>query len=143
FLQHLAATLDPKHQLRLLHSDRSLTDCRPASLIGSTTIATLEAGLGRSLDRRRFRMNIYAEWSAAGTEEGFVGRRVRLGERVTLYVLERDPRCKMLSLDAETAAHDPSILRYVAQQHDACAGVYAAVLVEGLVRQGDPITLLD
>lgn len=143
FLQHLAAALDPKHQLRLVHSDRALTDCRPASLIGSTTIATLEAGVGRPLDRRRFRMNVYAEWSAAELEEGFVGRRIRLGERVILYVLERDPRCKMISLDPDTAAHEPAILRYVAQQHDACAGVYAAVLVEGVVRQGDPITLLD
>ncbi len=143
FLQHLAATLDPKHQLRLLHSDRALTDCRPASLIGSTTIATLEAGLGRPLDRRRFRMNIYAEWSAGEPEEGFVGRRIRLGERVVLYVLERDPRCKMISLDPETAAHDPAIFRHVAQQHDACAGVYAAVLVEGVVRQGDAITLVE
>lgn len=143
FLQHLAATLDPKHRLRPVHSDRALTDCRPASLIGSTTIATLEAGVGRPLDRRRFRMNVYAEWSAAEPEEEFVGRRIRLGERVTLFVLERDPRCKMISLDPDTGAHDPAIFRHVAQQHEACAGVYAAVLVEGVVRQGDPITLVD
>jgi uncharacterized protein len=58
-------------------------------------------------------------------------------------VLERDPRCKMISLDPDTGEHNPEVLRRVAQEHDACAGVYCAVLIEGSVKKGDPIELLD
>jgi MOSC domain-containing protein len=142
FLRGLARGLDPTHQLRLLHSDRALADCRPASLISSATIAGLEAGLAMPLDSRRFRANIYAAWTAPQTEDAFLGRRIQIGERVVLYFLERDPRCKMISLDPATGAHDPAVLRYVAQQCGSYTGIYAAVLIEGIVREGDPITLL-
>ncbi len=59
-----------------------------------------------------------------------------------MTVLERDPRCKMITLDPDTGEADPAILRHVARTRDGKAGVYAAVLVEGLVRQGDPIWLV-
>jgi uncharacterized protein YcbX len=143
FLQRLSATLDPKHQLRLVHSDRALVDCRPVSLISNATISGIESGTALSLDLRRFRANIYAAWTADQTEGAFVGRRVQIGDRVTLYFLEPDPRCKMISLDPTTGAHNPAVLRYVAQQCDTCAGIYAAVLVEGIVRPGDSIVVLD
>ena len=77
-----------------------------------------------------------------GTEDGLVGRSLRLGEKVIVTVLERDPRCKMITLDPDTAQASPEILRTVAQEHDGKAGVYAAVLVEGTIRPGDEITLL-
>lgn len=143
FLQHLASALDAKHQLTLVHSDRALADCRPASLISTAAIAGLEAGMGIPLDHRRFRANVYAEWAGPETEDAFLGRRVRLGDQAILYFLERDPRCKMISLDPDTGAHDPRVLRYVAQQRGGYVGIYAAVLVEGIVKQGDSITVLD
>ena len=59
-----------------------------------------------------------------------------------ISVLERDPRCKMITLDPDTAEPRPEILRKVARDHDGKAGVYGAVLVEGMVRQGDEIELL-
>ena len=58
-------------------------------------------------------------------------------------VLERDSRCKMISLDPETGGHSPQILRVVAQKHEANAGVYCAVLVEGILKIGDAIELLN
>jgi uncharacterized protein YcbX len=58
-------------------------------------------------------------------------------------VLERDPRCKLISLDPDTGEHDPAFLRKVAQAHEAFAGVYCAVLVEGVVSKGDSIELID
>ncbi len=58
-------------------------------------------------------------------------------------VLERDPRCKMISLDPENGTHNPDILRSVAKLHSANAGVYCAVLVEGILKEGDEIQLLD
>ena len=72
-----------------------------------------------------------------------VGRRLRIGPKLTVHILERDIRCRMIGIDPETLEENPEILRYVAKNHDNTAGVYAAVLVEGLVRPGDDIVLLD
>jgi uncharacterized protein YcbX len=58
-------------------------------------------------------------------------------------VLERDPRCKMISLDPDTGEHNPAVLRKVAKAHANFAGVYCAVLVEGVLTKGDSIHLLD
>jgi MOSC domain-containing protein YiiM len=49
----------------------------------------------------------------------------------------------MISLDPDTAEANPDILRQVVQAHGSSAGVYGAMLAEGLVRTGDPVTLLD
>jgi MOSC domain-containing protein len=53
------------------------------------------------------------------------------------------PPCHTISLDPATGAHSPEVLRYVARQWGRYAGIHAAVLVEGIVRQGDTIALLD
>jgi uncharacterized protein YcbX len=57
--------------------------------------------------------------------------------------LERDPRCKMISLDPDTGEHNPEVLRKVVKAHANLAGVYCAVLVEGILTKGDSIHLLD
>jgi uncharacterized protein YcbX len=131
--------------LTLLRSDRALTDCRPVSLFALQTARQLAAEVGSPLDERRFRANIYADLgTAAGfAEDGFVGRRLRLGAKAVIAIIERDPRCKMITIDPDTAAANPEVLRRVARGHDGKAGVYGAVLVEGMVLQGDEIALLD
>ncbi len=58
-----------------------------------------------------------------------------------MAVLERDPRCKMITLDANTGQPNPDVMKHVARQHDGKAGVYGAVLAEGMIRQGDEIML--
>jgi hypothetical protein len=62
---------------------------------------------------------------------------------VVVAVLERDPRCKMITLDPDTARPSPCLLRKVTRDHEGMAGIYAAVLVEGTVRPGDAIELLS
>ena len=52
-----------------------------------------------------------------------VGRTLRLGPRVTIAVLERDARCKMITIDPETAEPSGAILRQVSRAHDGMAGV--------------------
>ena len=141
----LCAGLRGDHRVTLVRSDRALTDCRPVSLISRQTIRHLEGERGGPLDERRFRANVYLDLASAGGfgEDAWVGRRLRLGPKAVLMVLERDPRCKIMSLDPETGAHDPDVLRLVAREHGACAGVYGAVLVEGMLTRGDAIELLD
>jgi uncharacterized protein YcbX len=131
------------HAVALRFSERALYDCRPVSLFGNATAACLARELGAPVDRRRFRANLYADWDGGADgpfrEDGLVGRTLQLGDRLRVAVLERDPRCKMITLDPDTGRQDPALLRHVNQAHGGTAGVYAAVLVEGVVRKGDPI----
>jgi uncharacterized protein YcbX len=138
----LGEGISKKNQLRLVRSDRALTDCRPVSLISLQTIRQIESELSMPIDKRRFRANIYFNLSPESggfAEDNFVGRRLRIGSKATIMVLERDPRCKMISLDPDTGEHNPEVLRKVAQAHGNFAGVYCAVLVEGLLKKGDLI----
>ncbi len=133
------------HTLSLLRSeDRALTDCRPVSLFSMQTVRRTGEEVGNTLDKRRFRANVYADFgSMAGfAEEGFIGSRLRIGGRAEVAVVERDPRCKIITLDPDTAEANPEILRKLARGHEGFAGVYGAVLVEGTVRPGDEINVL-
>jgi uncharacterized protein YcbX len=105
----------------------------------------VEVELGIPLDKRRFRSNIYFNLATDGGfgEDKLVGRKLRIGSSAVIMVLERDPRCKMISLDPDTGEHNPEVLRNVAQGHGNCAGVYCAVLIEGVLTKGDTIELLD
>jgi hypothetical protein len=49
----------------------------------------------------------------------------------------------MIVLDPDTGEKAPAILKKVAQAHEGMAGVYGAVMVEGMFHKGDPIELLD
>ena len=143
----LLALLAPENpaSLSLIRSDRALTDCRPVSLISLQTVHRLGDEVGVALDQRRFRANIYADLDATveAGEIAFLGRTLRIGEKLVLSVLERDPRCKMITLDPETGAPNPEILRNVNRRHGGNAGVYAAVLTEGTVHPGDEIVVLE
>jgi uncharacterized protein YcbX len=144
-LEMLGEGLKGENHLSLLRSDRALTDCRPVSLIALQTIAQIGDELGFALDKRRFRANIYFDLAGGDGfgEYAFLGRRLRIGPKAEIMVLERDPRCKMISLDPETGEHNPAILKHVAKAHEADAGVYCAVLVEGMIKKGDTLELLD
>ena len=130
---------------RLIRSDRAQVDCRPISLISTQTVAQIGAEVGMAMDQRRFRANINVDLSAAGGfgEDAFVGRVLRIGATAVVAVTGRDPRCKMITIDPATALLSPEIMRGVKNGHDGMAGVYGAVLVEGIVRTGDAITLLE
>jgi len=144
-IRRLAERIGAAPSLALLRSERAMTDCRPVSLFSVQTVQRLGEEIGGPIDKRRFRANVYVDLGSAGGfgEDGFVGRTLRLGSKAVISVLERDPRCKMITLDPDTAEPRPEILRKVARDHDGKAGVYGAVLVEGMVRQGDEIELLD
>lgn len=143
-LDHLRAGADSQHQLRLLRSEKALTDCRPISIFAVQSARKLGEETGADVDKRRFRANVYVDLkSARGFEEdGFVGRSLRIGDRVVVAVLDRDPRCMMITLDPDTAEKTPAILKKVAQAHEGFAGIYGAVLTEGMIRRGDPVELL-
>ncbi|MFN2578752.1 MAG: MOSC domain-containing protein [Pyrinomonadaceae bacterium] len=125
-------------------SDRALTDCRPVSLISLQTVRQVEGELGVPIDKRRFRANVYFNLASGDgfAEDELVGRRLRIGSHAEIMVLERDPRCKMISLDPDTGEHNPEVFRKVVQAHANFAGVYCAVLVEGLLKKNDLIEVV-
>ena len=49
----------------------------------------------------------------------------------------------IITLDPDTGEQTPAILKKVAQAHEGMAGVYGAVLVEGMLHKGDQVELLD
>jgi uncharacterized protein len=136
--------MDVAHQLTLLRSDRALTDCRPLSLISAQTIRQLGREGSAEIDPRRFRANVYLDLNAAKgfAEDQLVGRTLRIAN-VVVSILLRDPRCVMIALDPDTGEKRPAILKQVAQDHENCAGVYAAILSEGLIREGDRVELQE
>jgi uncharacterized protein YcbX len=143
--QQLADRAGNGHSLTLVRSERAMTDCRPISLFSLQTARYLGEEVGAVLDKRRFRANVYLDLRTANgfSENGLVGRKVRIGSKVVICVVARDPRCQMITLDPETAAPNPEILRKVARDHDGAAGVYGAVLEEGVIRAGDPVKPVD
>lgn len=144
-LETIRDGLEDKHQLTLLRSDRAMTDCRPLSIFAVQTAKQLGDEVGVDVDKRRFRANIYLDLTSAGgfAEDQFVGQTLRIGSQVIVSVLARDTRCLMIVLDPDTAEKAPALLKQVAQAHEGKAGVYAAVLTEGMIRKGDPVELLE
>src|SRR5207247_512632 len=113
----LRADIDEKHQLTLMRSERALTDCRPVSTFSFQSARQLAEETGISLDKRRFRANVYVDLTSAQGfgENEFVGRSLRIGPKVVVTILERDPRCVMITLDPDTGEKNPAILKKVAK----------------------------
>jgi uncharacterized protein YcbX len=140
----LGAGIPGEAVLSLTHSDRALTDCRPVSLISCQAITRLGEELGTPLDPRRFRANIYLNLREGNgpLEDSLLGRRLRIGPKAVISILERDPRCAIVNLDPDTGESTPAIFKHVVRNHGGDTGVYAAVLVEGLIHKGDTVELV-
>jgi len=144
-IEDLRANVGKEHELTLLRSEKAITDSRPVSIFALQSAKRLGQETGVDVDKRRFRANIYLDLasSEAFAENEFVGKSVRFGSKVVVSVLDRDSRCMMITLDPDTAEKTPAILKQVAQAYDGMAGVYGAVLTEGIIRKGDTVELLD
>jgi MOSC domain-containing protein len=144
-IEMLRTNIDQKHQVTLMQSQRAMTDCRPVSIFSLQSAQQLAEEVGTPVDKRRFRANVYVDLTSAEgfAENELVGRSVRIGSKVVVMVLERDARCVVITLDPDTGEHAPAILKRVAQAHDGMAGVYGAVLVEGILHKGDSVEVLD
>jgi uncharacterized protein len=143
-IDNLRSNTDGNHELTLLRSDKAITDCRPLSIFAVQTAEKLGEETGVTVDKRRFRANVYVDLASSEgfAEDKFVGRSLRIGSKVTVAVLQRDARCRMITLDPDTAEKTPAILKAVAQAHEGMAGVYGAVLAEGMIRKDDPVELI-
>jgi uncharacterized protein len=144
-IEMLRADVDQKHQVTLMQSQRAMTDCRPVSIFSLQSARQLAEETATPVDKRRFRANVYVDLTSANgfAENELVGRSVKIGPKVVITVLERDARCMIITLDPDTGEQAPVLLKKVAQAHEGMAGVYGAVLVEGMLHKGDPVEVLD
>lgn len=136
------------HAVSLLRSYRGLFDAFSVSIISLQTVAGVGALAGRELDPRRFRPSVVIDAPGGDPfpEDAWVGRTVAVGDgddALHVRIDVRDPRCMVINFDHETADRDPSVLRAVARNRDACAAVYGSVARPGVVRVGAPLRLLD
>ena len=116
------------HELKLVRSERAMTDCRPIALFSTKTAQQLGRELGTDMDKRQFRANVYVDLESkkAFGEDEFVGRTLRIGAKTTIAVTDRDPRCKMITLDPDTADENAEVMRLVAGAREGKVGVYRA-----------------
>ena len=116
------------------------------SLMSEASLAELgrHAGADGAVDGRRFRMLVTVDGVAAHEEDGWLGRRVRLGEAL-VRPLGRVGRCAITTQNPESGDRDLDTLRVLKEyrglgpRRELDFGVYGEVLEPGRVRVGDPV----
>jgi uncharacterized protein YcbX len=138
--------------LRLVASrtavDRGIT--ATASIVSRGSLRRLAEQAERdAVDARRFRMLIEIDGVAPHEEDGWVGRRLRVGPAL-LALHGHVGRCLITSRDPETAEVDLPTLELLAQYRREIEsteplpfGIYGEVLQGGTVRIGDPVTVAE
>ena len=119
----------------------------PASLVSTASLEALRAaaGIDDRIDGRRFRMTVGVDGVDAHAEDGWIGRRVRLGGAVVL-VRETVGRCAVTTRDPDTGVRDLETLdtiaayrAHVPSREPLPFGVWCEVVQPGRVAVGDSV----
>jgi uncharacterized protein YcbX len=137
--------------VRLVRAERAgdASDFHPLSIISTASLAELagHAGVREMGDHRRFRMLLVLDGCRPREEDGWEGRRLRLGDAV-VRVGGPVPRCVVTTLDPDTGVRDADTLRAITALRGLSArrtidfGVYGAVERPGRVRVGDLVCVV-
>jgi len=104
-------------------------------------VATDGAVAWMGVDGRRFRPNIVIGGVEGLAEREWPGRQVRMGG--ALIAVERVcKRCVMTTLDPDTMAQDPDVLRRINEELDGRFALNCTVVERGPVAVGDPVKLV-
>ena len=115
-------------------------DDAPISIIVDCWLDELRAHLGYAVEWERFRPNFFvrAELPFRQSEQELQGAELRIGA-VRLRVRSPIERCVAITYHPRGERSDPEILRLIAQQRDACMGIYCDVLQPGRACVGDRV----
>ena len=118
-----------------------------ASIISLASVADVGSrGGDANLDPGRFRMLVELDGVEAYAEDGWQGRRLRLGGAV-VRLGRRVDRCVMTNLAPDTGANDFGTLEVLAQHRkvgtELLLGVYGDVEQPGRIEIGDAAELVD
>ena len=120
-LRYLEERLPQANRITLEHEPEAApyTDVRPLALVSTQTLATLSGSFGQAVDPRRFRANLLLTFTPEAVvdltggdpnlfpEDALAGHSVRLGATCRLRLLERIPRCRVVTLHPDTTEPDP------------------------------------
>lgn len=138
--------------LRLVEAKDSAPDrgrSGAATLVSTAALAALAAELGvDEVDGRRFRMHFGIDGVAAHAEDGWIGRRVRVGDAVVIPQ-GNVGRCAVTTQNPDSGRPDLDTLKALARYRadlettePLSFGVYAAVAQPGRIRVGDAVSLI-
>lgn len=106
-----------------------------------SSLEAVGAALGIPADLRRFRPNVHVELDAeAFAEEGWEGRRLRIGE-IEVKLIHPCERCVIPTRDPDTQERDSRVLLWLIRERRELFGINAEVPAPGLIRTGDPVEL--
>jgi hypothetical protein len=110
------------------------------SLINLETLKDLERVLGKPVDPRRFRANIYVSGLPAWAEFDWLGKKIRVAGQPLFVARERIGRCIATGVDPETGERDMNIPRTMLDVfgHKDC-GLYLEPVADGRIAAGDEI----
>ncbi len=113
------------------------TDYASVSMLNLSSHKSLEAEMGIALSPLRWRCNLWLDGLQPWAEEGWAGRRFRLGE-AEIEIAEPIVRCKATTADPATGRVDADTLGALRAARGAqTMGVYARVVAPGRIAVGD------
>jgi uncharacterized protein YcbX len=146
-IEYFKAHISNTARFSLVESSVPQTDVRPLSLISRQTVSQIASEVGRPIRERRFRANLIVDLADGSFgEDRFVGTRLRVGPSAVLEIIERVPRCRVVTHDPDAPeVEEPAfeIMRALDRFHQGRAGVYARVVTPGPVRSNDAIQVVD
>ncbi|HKD21018.1 MAG TPA: MOSC domain-containing protein [Rhizomicrobium sp.] len=133
--------------VELMKLRQGIFDETPVSVITPATISAIAREAGRDLDTRRFRPNIVIATDAPQpfVEDDWIGGRLVFGSETDGAVVQitlRDLRCVMIDFDPDTAERNPRVMQAVVRLNDNNAGAYGTVARTGVLRVGQPVSLI-
>ena len=120
-------------------------DASPVSIVGTATLDWCARELGVDADRRRLRTNLVVETAEPFDEEGWIGRKLEVGQAdppVRLAVVDRVERCRTIDLAQDGVTTTTAWLKALGRSRELCVAVYAEVVAPGAVAVGDVVRVL-
>ena len=125
----------------LIRVGRGNFDAMPVSVVGQGTLDAVGAAHGRPVEAIRFRPNIVID---AGHERDWLDKCLVFGDAGTgprLRVNKPIERCAFITIDPNTAARDPRLLRTVVENFNNEVGAYCVPERLGILSPGMKVWL--
>lgn len=111
------------------------------SVINMASLRDLETRVGRPLDARRFRANVYVEGWPAWIENERIGQSLNLGP-VAAHIIKPTGRCRAIHVDPERGVDDIDLVSQIYNHFGhTIMGVYVRVERGGRIAIGDAAEL--
>lgn len=123
-------------------SDIPHMDCAPVHVLTTAALRWLQLRLPQSrVDERRFRPNVMIDAPGASQiERDWLGKTLCIGA-AKLHIVDPAERCRMVTLAQGDLPADPRVLASILRDADLCFGVYAEVVVPGVIARNDACSL--